>query len=470
MINSFYSEPYGAGYQQELTQVEEFIETVKTQMVPDYLFLNFYAPHGFGKTTLVDRIWRRYEATLPTSRVQVEEFCKGAEFALTDALHRIIQDLEFRLPRRATKDDLPDGYEQSPDVAWLAELIVGLVSSAKDMGQVTLLLLDDYDVMPLVTSRWLEATLLAPLAKTRGAIVILTSEDGLRFTERIDLRMRLETVELSRWDAETISRSYPDYREIAPEIYQASGGLPLLTDELIQELRGLKIATIADFQAQETNLMRKYYRDHVDAMLAVSFDRETRKIILILSLLRRFDIAVLRTILPQFSEQCQSYGTADYLDLIARLGNWVKWRMQGGYAVNPAYKMALQGYTRFENPSLYKQVNTKAKQIYRDQLKKTYREHSVLEMLYHHLVLLELGNMGNATAIQTQLGGMLKEYLNSESAAALPEEDLISLQNALMQDPDLKDYVPEDASNTIENMVQARIDATRVIPMQARKA
>ena len=123
----------------------------------------------------------------------------------------------------------------------------------------------------------------------------------------------------------------------------------MLTNEFIRELEERKITTAEDFRAQERGLLRRYYLDHVDQMLSEGFNASTRETVLALSLLRRFDVRVLRGILPKvLPGHYNGHGTIEYIELIERLAGWVYWRMEGGYAVNEAFRMALQGYVRFE--------------------------------------------------------------------------------------------------------------------------
>jgi hypothetical protein len=108
-------------------------------------------------------------------------------------LINVLSDLSDRLPKRVI--DLPADYKRLTDEEQLASLLLDLVSGAKDFEKVTLLLLDDYDAMPDEKRGWFEKRVLGQLVRTKKAVVILTSEFELRFTD-IDLRMRLENHEL----------------------------------------------------------------------------------------------------------------------------------------------------------------------------------------------------------------------------------------------------------------------------------
>jgi hypothetical protein len=463
---SIYSRLYASGLQQEWERATDFVENVKAG-VANYLLLNFFAPTGFGKTTLLEQVWDKYERVLPASLVSVSSFRRANEaFALCDLLIHIIRELDIRLPKRITS--LPSDYESLIDETQLAELLVGLVSNARDFEKATLLLLDDYDTMPEKGRRQFELKVLNQLVKTKSVAITLTSESELRFSG-FDLRMRLESCELSSLSTEVISRALPEYADIAAEIHRITGGLPVLTKELIQQLEAARVTTAADFCSREQELMEEYYRVHVEEMVLRDVAPDKRGTILALALLRRFDVAVLGEILPKVlpDDYPEDYGTAEYLRLIEDLGSWVHWRMQGGYALNPALRTVLQGYVLVENPKLYEQVNRAAVVLYREWLKKEeYREHYLIELLYHGLTSLRFEQGAGLLPIQDKIGQAkvgdeLLKYLEDESAVRIREKELDSLRNSLMKDTDLKDYVSEDVLRVIQSLIDERIKKNR---------
>jgi len=468
---SIHSRLYASARQQELERVTEFIKDIRAGAATCF-FLNFFAPGGFAKTVLLEQIWNSYERILPASFIRAKDFFRGNEtFALRDLLIHIIHELDFRLPKRIA--NLPSGYESSTDKVWLSELVVKLILSAKDFEKVTLLLFDDYDAMPDETRNWFETRILSPLVRIRNTAVILTSEGELRFAG-IDLRMRLENCELSSLSTEAISRALPRYEEIADEIYSITGGLPILTEDLVQQLDAAHVATAAEFRSREEELSREYYRTHINEKVFQGIDKDMRETILALGLLRRFDVKVLSRVLPRvYPKYYEGYGTAEYLDLIERLGSWVQWRMQGGYALNPAYRIVLPRYLLTDNPKLHEQVNRVAMVSYREFLKKEYREYYLIELLYHLLILLRFERGAGLpftqdTVDQAKLGDELLKYLsNSETAAQLQEVDLVSLRNSLLQDPDLKGYISGDILLAIQRQINAKIETKRVIPFRA---
>jgi hypothetical protein len=449
---------YALSLSRELEHAIEFVERVKAR-VPQYLILSLFAPAGFGKTMLLRKLWQKYERVLPTTLVRVRDF-QNETFDLCRLLARVIHDLGDRVPKRVA--GLPADYEDSKDREWLAEWVVRLVSGARDFEKATLLLFDDYDFLPENSRRWFESDVLPSLIKTKRVAVILTSERGLRFNA-FDLRMRLESRELSSLSTEAISEALPEYNGIAGEIHRIAGGVPLLTDELVRQLKAAQI-TATDFQSRRQELVRKFYRKHLQETVFANVPQQIQDTIMVLALLRRFDVKVMGKLLPVlFPQYYETYNTPEYLNLIEQpLRSWAQWRIQGGYVLNPAYRVVLVEYVWTEDPQLYERVNRVAVASYRELLEREgYREYYLLELLYHRLVVD--GIEGKNKAPRIRLREELREYLNGEHAASIQAADLDSLRNSLKQDGDLKDYVSEDVLQMIQDMIDKRAKGIPVV-------
>jgi hypothetical protein len=460
---------YASAHQRERERVQELIEDIRND-ISTCFFLNLFAPKGFGKTVFLEQIWDEHERVLPASLVCVGDFRKKDDkvIALRDLLVHIIHDLGDRLPRRVAP--LPSDYADWTNEKQLAELLLNLFSGAKEFEKATLLLIDDYDLMPEEQRRWLQENVFSPACRTRKIAVVLTSETELRFTESFELRMRLECRELTSLDPEAISRALPEYEGIAGEIHRITGGLPVLTEQFVEQLRVFQVKTFADLQAHAQELTNKYYRAYVEDKVLAELAPDIQETVLVLALLRRFDVKVLRESLPNLlPEPYQGYGTADYLDLIDRLRPWVQWRRQGGYALNLAFRMLLQGYVLTIRPNLYKQVNRAVEILYRGWLESEYREHYLIELLYHVLALYRAEKGYGLFPVQDEMSQVrvsdeLLKYLAGDGGGRLQAADVDALRNSLEQDPDLKPYVSESALTAIQRLLEARISTERVIP------
>ncbi|MBN1891053.1 MAG: ATP-binding protein [Thermoflexales bacterium] len=462
MDKKVYSRVYESAHQQERERIHKFIEDIKNDLGGTPCLLALFGPRGFGKTAFLEQIWNEYERIMPTSLVRAK-FCEDDVEAL--ALNRFLIDIVDQLGERIPKRNasLPSDYKSWTNRKQLIELLLDLVKGAKDAERVTLLLIDDYDLMPEEQRRRFQEDFLSPASRIGKFAVVLTSETELRLTESFELRMRLECRELTGLDPEVISRALPEeYRGIAGEIHRITGGLPVLTEEFIDQLQDSQFKTSADFQAHVQEFTGKYYRTYVEQFVA-DLASDIQETTLILALLRRFDVQVLRKILTDLLvESYKGYGTADYLDLIDRLRPWVKWRRQGGYALNPAFRLMLEGYVLTIRPDLYKKVNRAAEVMYRGWLESEYREHYLIELLYHVLALYKAERANGLFPVlddmsRAKVGSELLSYLEGNTGRQLPDVDLDALRHSLEQDPDLKNYISEDVNRKIQNLIQQRI-------------
>ncbi|MBD3157353.1 MAG: hypothetical protein GF309_01065 [Candidatus Lokiarchaeota archaeon] len=461
-IEVYESRIHMLAHQQEYTRIIEFIEDVERGM-SNIFFLNLFAPKDFGKAALIELLWECHESTLPVSLVRVADFHRESDqgFALCELLVKVINDISFRLPRRVIS--LPPGYENLEEERQLADMIFQLISGAKRFKKIVLLLISDYDLIPEDHRRWFQREILNRSALERNVAVILTSEVALRF-ENLEIRMRLENLELLELDPKIISQVLPKYAELATKIYRITGGLPVLIEDFVEQLETSQVATSADFQAHSQELVEKYYRAYVEEKVLASLASTTRKTLLTLSLLRRFDVKVLRELLPQLlPDSYQDYGVADYLDLIDRMQSWVQWRRQGGYMLNPAFRIMLQGYTLTIKPDLYERVNRVIVSLYQKWLEREYREHYLIELLYHILVLHRFNEKCGLFPVQDEMNQAtlveeLQEYLPIGDLRRLGEVELDSLRNSLEQDPDLKDRISGEFQPVIENLVNGRVE------------
>lgn len=137
-----------------------------------------------------------------------------------------------------------------------------------------------------------------------------------------------------------------------------------------------------------------------------------------------------------------------------------------GYALNDAFRVALHGYVFIDDPKLYKQVNRAAVELYRKSLKQEYRQHYLVELLYHEVSLLRAEKGSDISVIQKKIELEVQQYLNSKALARIQEADLDGLRQSLKRDPDLKEYISEETLNVIGTLIQAKMDENRVIDLK----
>lgn len=456
------------GLEREFERVEDFVENIKSG-IADFFFLNFFAPEGFAKSYLIRQTWKKYERILPVAFIKVKEYLNpDGEADCPTILIKILQDFDERLPRRVSQ--LPAGYENLRNENELAEILVNLVKNAKDAEKIFLFLFDDYDLLPGPISSQIETEVFSKLVEMSVTGIILTSKLELVFDNGFELRMRLEHYEVSNLDIEGISKSLPQYQGIASEIYMLTGGIVNLMSGLVQQLEQSQINS-GNFHLHQNELTKKYYQDFIENTILKQYKPQVRDTLLVLALLRRFDSKVLTKILPEILPQYYSEDMPPgfYIELIKGLGDTVQWRAQGGYTVVPALRVALHGYVRFDIPEVFRKVNLTAVRVNRDFLTNGgYKEYYLLELIYHKIILSRDEKGLGLFPIQEKVGKELVEYLNGDSAALVPQNDLDLLRNWLKQDPDISIYINEEALKAIDRMIQVRDMENRALK-EARK-
>lgn len=445
-----------SGFNREFQRIDEFIDNIKSGAA-DFLFLNFFTPEDEVKYYLLARTWQKYERIIPMTLVRLRDYTQdNGDFQLSKLLLKIVQDLSERLPRRIV--DLPTDYERISNEVQLAELLIHLVENAREVEKAIVLLVDGYDSMPANISRWFEGAVLGPLVRTRRVGAIFSSNFELVFNDEFDLRMRLDRHEVSGLSADDISRSYPEYQGIASEIYLLTGGMMKLTSGFVEALKNSQI-TVSTFHEYQQELMQRYYHELVEQIILPQYEPKVQETLLVLAILRRFDIRVLEYTLPKvMPHYYDNSNMADYyIELIKSLDSNVQWRAQGGYTLRQALRMVLHGYALFKKPELYKNVNLAAINLYRELLHENYREYYLLELIYHEVILHRFDKGYGLFPIQEKVGKELEDYLNGESAALVREEDLDLLRNWLKNDPDLEMYINEEAIKSIDRQIRVRI-------------
>jgi len=400
-------------YERDLDFVRCLVKDVEAGIGDVHPILNVHAIAGFGKSTFLGKVEEKFGRKQPTTLVHVADF-KGEEqeggYGLDRMLRRMVADLQNGLPGWAQSD------LEATEFVGLVDQLETMARYAVENGKTALVLVDDYDQLPPGTRVLFDEAVLSRLVKkSERAVVILTSEQELSFTDRLDLKVHLKTRRLSRFTEDDIKTATPQYAELAEEILKWSGGLSGLVKFLIQELGKYSIGTLEDYHAHEKELLKGAYREHVDEVAFSHLPESARQAMPILSLLRRFDVSTLRSILPQIIPDFESYTTRQYLELIDQLGSRVQWRDEGGYALDDALRTILSNYEQAYKQPTYRKVHRVAELMYEEWLqeKQRYRDYYVREMLYHKLAQETLSPETDFPGLVQLASGILLEYILS---------------------------------------------------------
>lgn len=441
----------------ELSRVERFMTDIRSKGGEQPYLLNYFSPpDGYSRSGLLDQIWDKYEKILPACYVHVRDFGheKGT-LNLTGMLAEMINQLHFRLPDRIADKNLNKLNTREPN--WLAEQIVKLVNSAREYEKISLLLIDDYDLIPASEARWLESKVLTPIIFTRAAGIILTSEFELKFREAPVLRMYREGWELTSLPLEAISDALPGASDsFKALVYRLSAGMPALADLMITELRQAQTDRPEDLKANLYSLLQRTVFNGIDL--------ETQSTLEVLAVLRQFDVPVLESMLPPFVPgRYTGYSQDDYVSLLDSLGARIQWRIQGNYELEQGLASVLKEYLQLEKYDYFVQINQAARETFSTLLQEGYREAYLVEMLFHAMVLLKDQLDAGSPEIKTKISAELLTLLSGDTTANIKMNDLDSLRNTLRRDAVLKDFISETAFEEIRRQITVHAIENRAI-------
>jgi len=125
----------------------------------------------------------------------------------------------------------------------------------------------------------------------------------------------------------------------------------------------------------------------------------------------------------------------------------------------------LQGYALTVKSDLYKRANRAVVILYQSWLESEYREHYLIELLYHVLVLYRAEEGYGLFPVQDEMSQVrvsdeLLKYLTGDGGRIVEADldALHALRNSLEQDPDLKSYISEGVERAIQRLIDQRIE------------
>ena len=283
-------------YDQKLRDLSEFInDDLKYDRV-----VNTYAIQGAGKShflvDLRDRLKADSVKDWQTSYIQIS----SADFNLQELMRKLAND--FAIPLSSSQED-STLIEEEPVgqqiAAWLDERM------QQQHNPKLLLIVDDYDLIPSDERKQIEDWVLSRLIKLSiRSVAVLSSQQPLEFNNRLDVTSRLYPFELKGVNVQDIENVLgKPYEQWAPYIQKLSNGLPRLVELLVQEVHRNPNSP-KSVGATIMDLPESYREDYRVKLRQVSFskspdiDERVVEALDTLSLLRRFDVSILRNLLP----------------------------------------------------------------------------------------------------------------------------------------------------------------------------
>ncbi len=427
----------------QLSSIKSFIDEPELY----YRILNISGITGVGKSTFLEHLYNLYAHRRPTAFVSAHKF-RDPEYVyrLDDFLVTLSQQLRRELVEPAS----------SGEIQPIDQLSSQLLRYIEMHAQNPLIIIDDYDELPSHPRSIFEDAFLSKIVKLpQRAVIILSSRQKIHFIERLDLRLRATDMELERVKAEEIQAVVPQYRHLASSITQWSAGMPRLVEELIRR----------------TELSQEQGQNKPDAVLIdADYNRQMHKVVLgdrqstdsgdsekmaqiidVISLLRRFDIGLLKLLMPQINADLFSpLKHKDYLDLIRDLGSRVQWQpASSGYTLDAMLKHMLASYIRAFDPEGYTELNRKVFDVYRTLLEQRYQVYYMTELLYHQAMIM-LAQDESAENIKQSLTRLALEYVEKRQLHGPRGEELDELGQRLKQDEEIGRYIDEKFYITVD--------------------
>jgi hypothetical protein len=388
--------------------------------------------------------------------------------ALIDTLHtQFTAALQNALPAvraaaGAVEKALAQARRDDDHPADLAAALVELVTAIGEQAT-PILLLDALELLPYPSDlfHWLENDLLAPLAATDRAIIVLAARKEIR-VRSFELRRRFLPIRLQPFDSEDTLRQVARIcgpQERAPaarkSIYTYSLGHPYTTWKLCSQTAG---ALDESASAEAVRTLRE-----VETMLLQDASEPLRARLRLVSVLRKFNVNSLRLLLavledPALREQKDPYFLETIDDMVR--SNLVFWNQRDkAYVMDTPVRQIMNRLLRLQDPAVYRQRQQAALEIYRQWvLAYPGIVDFMVEALYH-LAARDVTPDGRApAAVWEEMEALLTDIFRRDDVHhhLLPEAE--DLYEALRHDRELAALLPDDLWDRLMEWVEALTD------------
>jgi len=341
-----------------------------------------------------------------------------------------------------------------------------LLAEARDMGHVLeilstltdkvvpLLLFDEADALKEENFEWLEEELLAPLASSGRAVIVVTGQRRAPRWSRFETRRGIDYICLRPFDvSETVDQLRKVHADaMAREIHRLSGGHPYASWLLAQAPGPLgKRETATLLEPVERDLMR-------------DVPARCHEALRMMAVLRHFNIGSLRGFLTWSVDQV--YGEKSdafylgFLDKARSDPDWLSWDLQSrNYAFSPVVRCILLQRLRLVHPDKYRHGHRTALKLYKERMD-TYPENCVgflIEAIYHQAALGEFAGQPE-DRLWVSLRDLLNEYLRAQNFSV---DQALELQRVLEEDQGLREYVPPRIFEMLWQQIHNFVDRVR---------
>jgi len=490
---------------EQLSKFVDVLDRIGRQGTVSSNLFEYYGSPGIGKSVLVGMLadeankrhaaWtiidfkiseEKTEAYFRDPGILIEEIVSGLKRQVNLDTHELDIALgEYRktvlpdsgvTPAYAAMDQETRLYRR-PD--WLTELrnavvafikLVNILPSYEKTNGIrpVVLFFDETEHAEIELVDWIEEWIINPLIQIKHCVVIWTARRPWRW-KRPEIRRRLTSELLKVFEPDTVKEQIklgsekPDLvLELFQNVYTLTGGHPFANHIVIEKLdllaeKGEDI-TPKTFQDFESQLLKEVFDRFINGYAFGELEPNDVKIACkFISLVRSFDSTMLSKILQAcVGNLFTSWTSNDFGELLLKLKKTQLLVWEKGYAIDPGLRHIIQKYYMVLDRDTFIRANKAALDVYKDWLKRPVDNRSlfVLEELYHHAALMQVGQDAN---LQELLAKRLAEYPERIRDKQALDNALERLEGEIQNDKELEQFT---LSNTeLVKQVQGFRDA-----------
>jgi hypothetical protein len=462
-------------------EVEDFRSALDRIRVLGSVFQTLYEWHGapgIGKSTLVRLLKEECDRIqIPYSFVDFDEKRNSRVNVYKEDISALIEDLSsgFLGNEEGEVQDAISQYRkaQSKDkerkLDDVARAFQRLIKKWTDKGPAVLFFDETERADQDNVVAWLEEWIVNPLVQNGRCLIVWTGRRPQRW-KRFEVRRRARVQELGVFDEEGTRKlfknnsSYP-ISDLAVPVRVLTGGHPYADTIVLRYLdymakEGRKPVK-EQFDQIEPDLLNELIQRFVDSFAFKDLDVEMVRACRMMSLVRQFDVIMLREILTKaLPADFGNYGRNEFGDLLSRLRSTqlVLWDdRRKGYAIDPTLRHILGEYIRRDNPELYVQVNLYAIEVYRDWITRAgdNRGIYIVEELYQQACANRILK-DTSSKEQIKLANLLRQRITEyhQNDSDLHAAALDRLYHELENDPDLPQLIGDEGLSQLLEIVQ----------------
>lgn len=464
-------------------QIEVFRSTIERIRVLGSIFqtlYEWYGSPGIGKSTLMYMLRSQcVDLEVPCALIDfrsdrnsnaasysadysvlVEDLMRALSHSNVEEVYSVIQDYR--------KVPLEDEDELRLALNRVARSFIRFIKDLTSRGPVVLMF-DETERVPGKLVSWLEEWIIAPLVQDGRCVIVWMGRRPQRW-KRFEVRRRARAQELGVFDEkgtqELFKKNsvYP-LSDLTVPVHALTGGHPYADTIVLRHLDGMAQAGQTPekegFDRIESKLLNDLAQKFVEDFTFKGLSEDVATACRLMSLVRQFDIIMLREILTETAPFVAEYRRDEFGNLLSQLRGTqlVLWDdRRKGYAIDSTLRHIIGEHVRQYSPDIYTRVNFVAIQVYRDWIERAGDNRGVyiVEELFQQACLNQLSDdisLKYKQELQSLLQQRIDEYHQDDMdlrAAALDR-----LYHELEDDSDLPRLIKDNGRDQLLEIVRA---------------